>query len=155
MNVWATLLLIGIILLLSMRSLVVAQGPPFAQFLTENDAWCQLNNNQSTADILISGEVDTSRFELQLEIKGKMETLVNLPSGVFTLFLNNQLGRNEYIIHKVVEYQEYDVLETDVYDTLVMELAPPMRIRLMPTYIREAIRSSCMPPAPRDAWIPW
>jgi PKD repeat protein len=68
--------------------------------------------------------VDTSRFELLVELRGKMETLVNLPSGIFTLFLNNQLGRNEYIIHKVIEHQEFLDLETEVFDTLVMEVHP-------------------------------
>ncbi len=124
MNVRAARLFMGIILMISMRSLVVAQSLPNAEFLTQDDAWCQMSNNQRTAEILITGEVDTSRFELQMEIKGKMETLVNLPAGVFTLFLNNQLGRNEYIIHKVIEYQEYDQLETDIHDTLLMEVHP-------------------------------
>lgn len=112
------------IALLAMAGKAVAQGPPFAEFLTEDDAWCQLSNNQRTAEILITGEVDTSRFDLQVELRGKMETLVNLPSGIFTLFLNNQLGRNEYIIHKVIEHQEYFDLETEVHDTLVMEVHP-------------------------------
>jgi PKD repeat protein len=112
------------IFLLMMAGKAVAQGPPFAEFLTEDDAWCQKTSNQSTAEILITGEVDTSRFELQVELSGKMETLVNLPSGIFILFLNNQLGRNEYIIHKVIEHQEYDDLETEVFDTLVIEVHP-------------------------------
>jgi PKD repeat protein len=112
------------IFLMTMAGKAVAQGPPFAEFLTEDDAWCQRSSNQSTAEILITGEVDTSRFELQVELRGKMETLVNLPSGIFTLFLNNQLGRNEYIIHRVIEYQEFDELETEVSDTLVIEVHP-------------------------------
>ncbi len=124
MNVRAPQRFTGIILLLLLGGVVLAQGPPFAEFLTEDDAWCQLSNNQSTAEILITGEVDTSRFELLMELRGKMETLVNLPSGVFTLFLNNQLGRNEYIIHKVIEHQEYLDLETEVFDTLVIEVHP-------------------------------
>ena len=115
-------LFIGIIFFLSVEGIAVAQGPPFAEFLTQDDGWCVLSNNQSIAEILITGEVDTSRFELLVELRGKMETLVNLPSGIFTLFLNNQLGRNEYIIHKVIEHQEYMDLETEVFDTLVMEV---------------------------------
>ncbi|MDX1333522.1 MAG: PKD domain-containing protein, partial [Robiginitalea sp.] len=107
-----------------MGGLVMAQGPPNAVFLTDDEAWCDRDNNQSTAEILITGEVDTSRFELHLELRGAPQTLVNLPEGVFTLFLNNQLGRNEYIIHKVVEIQEDDVLETEVGDTLVIEVHP-------------------------------
>ena len=117
-------LFIGMIVFLWVEGFAVAQGPPFAEFLTEDDAWCELSNNQTTAEILITGDVDTSRFELLVELRGKMETLVNLPSGVFTLFLNNQLGRNEYIIHKVIEHQEYEDLETEIFDTLVMEIHP-------------------------------
>jgi PKD repeat protein len=124
MNVRAAKLSIGMIFFLLVEGFALAQGPPNAQFLTEDDAWCQLSNNQSTAEILITGEVDTSRFELLVELRGKMETLVNLPSGIFILFLNNQLGRNEYIIHKVIEHQEYFDLETEVFDTLVMEVHP-------------------------------
>jgi PKD repeat protein len=118
----ASQLFLGIIFFLSVEGVAVAQGPPFAEFLTQDDAWCEQSNNQSIAEILITGEVDTSRFELLVELRGKMETLVNLPSGIFTLFLNNQLGRNEYIIHKVIEHQKYLDLETEVFDTLVMEV---------------------------------
>jgi len=124
MNERVSQLFLGIILFLTMEGLAVAQGPPYAEFITEDDAWCELSNNQTTAEILITGEVDTSRFELLVELRGKMETLVNLPSGTFTLFLNNQLGRNEYIIHKVIEHQAYDDPETEVFDTLVMEVHP-------------------------------
>lgn len=124
MKVRASLLFIWVIFFLSVEGNAVAQGPPFAEFLTEDAAWCQLSNNQTTAEILITGDVDTSRFELLVEIRGNMETLVNLPSGIFTLYLNNQLGRNEYIIHKVIEHQEYNDLETEVFDTLVMEVHP-------------------------------
>ncbi len=124
MKVRASLLFIWVILFLSVERNAVAQGPPFAEFLTEDAAWCQLSNNQTTAEILITGDVDTSRFELLVEIRGNMETLVNLPSGIFILYLNNQLGRNEYIIHKVIEHQEYNDLETMVFDTLVMEVHP-------------------------------
>lgn len=117
-------LFIGMTVFLWVEGIAVAQGPPFAEFLTEDDAWCELSNNQNTAEIMITGEVDTSRFELLVELRGKMETLVNLPSGIFTLFLNNQLGRNEYIIHKVIEHQAYFDLETEVFDTLLMEVYP-------------------------------
>jgi PKD repeat protein len=124
MEARASRLFIWIIVFLSVEGAALAQGPPFAEFLTEDDAWCELNNNQTSAEILISGDVDTSRFELLVELRGKMETLVNLPSGIFTLYLNNQLGRNEYIIHKVIEHQEYLDLETEVFDTLVMVVHP-------------------------------
>ncbi|MCK4879579.1 MAG: PKD domain-containing protein [Bacteroidales bacterium] len=100
------------------------QDPPFAEILTADAAWCQRSNNLTTAEILITGDIDTSRFDLVVGIRGTRDTLVNLPSGIFTLYLNNQLGSNEYIVYKIIEYQEYNTLENDVNDTLIMEVHP-------------------------------
>ena len=83
-----------------------------------------LDDNLTVAEILITGEIDTSRFDLVVGIQGTRDTLVNLPSGIFSLYLNNQLGRNEYIVYKLIEYQEYSTLENDVNDTLIMEVYP-------------------------------
>lgn len=124
MHVRTSQLFIGIILFLWAEGLAVAQGPPWAEFLTNDAAWCEGSTDQNTAEILITGEEAESRFELLVELKGNMETLVNLSSGVFTLYLNNQPGQNEYIIHKVIEHQEFNDLETEVFDTLVMEIHP-------------------------------
>lgn len=124
MHVRTSQLFIGIILFLWAEGLAVAQGPPWAGFLTNDAAWCEGSADQNTAEILITGEEAESRFELLVELKGNMETLVNLSSGVFTLYLNNQPGQNEYIIHKVIEHQEFNDLETEVFDTLVMEIHP-------------------------------
>lgn len=100
------------------------QDLPSAEILTYDAAWCELSNNLTVAEILITGEIDTSRFDLVVSLRGSMDTLVNLPSGIFSLFLNNQLGRNEYIVYKVIEYQEYSTLENEVNDTLIMEVHP-------------------------------
>ena len=99
-----------------------AQDPPFARILTADSAWCQQANNRTTAEILITGDVDTSRFDLVVDLRGTRDTLVNLSSGVFTLFLNNQTGRNEYALIKIIEHQEYSELENDLSDVLVMEV---------------------------------
>ena len=122
MNVRAILLFILIFGLLTTAG--HGQDLPSAEILTADAAWCELANNQTVAEILITGEIDTSRFDLVVSIRGSRDTLVNLPSGIFTLFLNNSMGRNEYIVHKVVEYQEYNTLENDVNDTLIMEVHP-------------------------------
>jgi len=98
------------------------QDLPSAEILTADAAWCYLSDNLTVAEILITGEIDTSRFDLVVAIQGSRDTLVNLPSGIFQLYLNNQLGRNEYIVYKVIEYQEYFTLENDVNDTLIMEV---------------------------------
>ena len=80
------------------------QEPPFAEILTADSSWCQQNNNLTVAEILITGDIDTSRFDLVVDIKGTRDTLVNLSSGIFQLYLNNQVGRNIYIIHKIKLY---------------------------------------------------
>jgi PKD repeat protein len=118
----AILLIILIISLLNTAG--YGQDLPSAEILTADAAWCELSDNLTLAEILITGEIDTSRFDLVVSIQGTRDTLVNLPSGIFPLYLNNQLGRNEYIIFKVIEYQEWDILENDVYDTLIMEVYP-------------------------------
>lgn len=100
------------------------QDPPFAEFLTADAAWCELSDNHTVAEILITGVIDTSRFDLIMEIQGIRDTLVNLPSGIFSLFLNNRLGINEYIIFDVIEHQEFDDIENEVNDTLIMEVFP-------------------------------
>jgi len=122
MNVQAKLLFILISGLLTTAG--HGQDLPSAEILTADAAWCELANNQTSAEILITGEIDTSRFDLVMSIRGTRDTLVNLPSGVFTLFLNNSPGRNEYIVHQVTEYQEYNKLKNDVNDTLLMEVYP-------------------------------
>ncbi len=100
------------------------QDLPSAEILTSDAEWCQLPDNLTVAEILITGEIDTSRFDLIVGIRGTRDTLVNLPSGIFELYLNNQLGYNEYIVYKVIEYQEYNTLENDVYDTLIIQVHP-------------------------------
>ncbi len=59
-----------------------------------------------------------------MEIQGIRDTLVNLPSGIFSLFLNNRLGQNVYIIYKIIEHQDFNDIENEVNDTLVMEVHP-------------------------------
>ncbi|MCK4991354.1 MAG: hypothetical protein KAS29_12740, partial [Bacteroidales bacterium] len=118
----AILLFILIIILLPVDG--HGQDLPSAEILTADAAWCDLSDNLTVAEILITGEIDTSRFDLVVAIQGTRDTLVNLPSGIFQLYLNNQLGLNEYIVYKVIEYQEYFTLENDVNDTLIMEVYP-------------------------------
>ncbi|RLD70156.1 MAG: hypothetical protein DRI98_08675, partial [Bacteroidetes bacterium] len=117
-------LLLFILFLLLRPNAGHGQDFPSAEILTADAAWCDLGDNLTVAEILITGEIDTSRFDLVVGIQGTRDTLVNLPSGIFSLYLNNQLGRNEYIVYKLIEYQEYSTLENDVYDTLIMEVYP-------------------------------
>lgn len=118
----ALLLFLLLIILLPFKGL--GQDLPSAEILTPDAAWCELSDNLKIAEILITGEIDTSRFDLVVGIQGTRDTLVNLPSGIFQLYLNNQLGSNKYIVYEVVEHQEYTTLKNDVYDTLVMEVYP-------------------------------
>ena len=100
------------------------QDPPFAEILTADAAWCELSDNHSVAEILITGLIDSSRFDLIMDIQGTRDTLVNLPSGIFSLFLNNRPGQNLYIIHNIIEHQEFNDISNEVNDTLVMEVHP-------------------------------
>ena len=64
----AVLLFIWISYLLPATGL--GQELPFAEILTADSAWCQQSNNLTTAEILITGEIDTSRFDLIVDVKG-------------------------------------------------------------------------------------
>jgi len=111
----AVLLIIVFICLLSTAG--YGQDLPSAEILTADAAWCELSNNLRVAEILITEEIDTSRFDLVVGIQGTRDTLVNLPSDIFSLYLNNQLGRNEYIVYKAwITYSsgEQEILTGDV-----------------------------------------
>ena len=96
---------------------------PFAEILTPDSAWCQEANNQAIADILITG-TDSSSFDLVLDIRGLRDTLFNMASDTFSIFLNNQLGTNTYALVKIIEHHGDNSCETDLSDTLIMEVYP-------------------------------
>ena len=120
MKVRASLLYILLISILPATGF--GQDPPFARFLTADSAWCRQSSNLTVAEILITGLVDTSRFDLVVGIRGTRDTLQNLSSGIFDLYLNNQTGRNEYILYKIIEHQIYMTFENDLSDTLIMQV---------------------------------
>jgi len=97
--------------------------PPFAEFLTSDGAWCQTADNQSTAEILIDGS-ENSTFELILEVQGIRDTLVNLSNGTVPILLNNEAGLNQYNLVKIIEYHGNNTCETELFDTLNMEVHP-------------------------------
>ena len=93
--------------------------PPFASFLTPDSAWCQRANNSSMGSIVIFG-IDTSRFDLIYESRGRIDTLFNMSADTFDLFLNNIPGENLYILKKVIEHHGGNFCETELSDTLRM-----------------------------------
>lgn len=97
--------------------------PPFAEFLTPDSAWCQTDNNQSVGEILISGS-ENSTYDLVINTRDGLVTLPNLSQGTFSLPLDNELGLNPYILVQVIEYHGNIVCETDLSDTLLMEVHP-------------------------------
>lgn len=97
--------------------------PPFASFLTPDSAWCQQQNNSAMGSIAIFG-LDTSSFDLVYEAHGRLDTLFNMPSDTFDLFLNNLPGENLYILKKVIEHHGSNFCETELNDTLRMEVYP-------------------------------
>ena len=107
---------------------------PFAEILTFDSAWCQEANNQSQAKILILGS-DASTFDLVLEIGGSLDTLFNLSSDTLTLDLDNQPGRNEYVLRKVIEHHGGSSCEADLDDHLFMDVFPRPDMTVNATYI--------------------
>lgn len=97
--------------------------PPFAEFLTPHGAWCQTTDNQSVADILISGD-ENSTFDLILEVLGVSDTLRNLPNDTVSILLDNEAGLNQYSLVKIIEYHGSNTCETELFDTLNMEVHP-------------------------------
>jgi len=110
---------------------LVVMEPPFAEFLTPDAAWCQTDNNQSLGDILISGS-GNSTFELVLDIQGVRDTLRNLTNDTLSILLDNEDGLNQYTLVKIIEYHGGISCETELFDTLNMEvhLMPEMELEM-------------------------
>lgn len=117
-------LLLFILFLSLLPATGFGQDPPYAEFLTSDSAWCQQSSNLTVAEILITGLRDTSRFDLVIGIRGTRDTLLNLSSGIFDLYLNNQTGRNEYILYKIIEHQTLLNFENELSDTVIMQVNP-------------------------------
>jgi len=108
--------------------------PPFAEILTFDSAWCEEANNQSQAEILILGSPG-STFDLVLEIGGSLDTLFNLPPDTVTLDLDNEAGRNEYVLRKVIEHHATQSCETELDDHLFMDVYPRPDMTVNASYI--------------------
>jgi PKD repeat protein len=107
--------------------------PPFAEILTPDSAWCERDNNQTTGDILITG-TDSSTYDLVLDIRGSRDTIRNLSGDTVSIFLDNDLGLNEYYLVKIIEYHGNNSCETDLFDTLMMEVYPMPDMTLRTSY---------------------
>jgi PKD repeat protein len=107
---------------------------PFAEILTFDSAWCQQDNNQSVAHILIIGS-DTSTFDLVMEIEGSLDTIFNLSAGTLALTLDNEPGRNEYVLRKVIEHHGASTCEADLDDHLIMDIYPGPDMTVTTSYI--------------------
>lgn len=103
--------------------LLLVLEPPFAEFQTSDSAWCQAGNNHSQAEIMISGSVN-SVFDLVLNTREGLDTLQGLSRGIFSLPLENQIGENPYVLVKIIEYRNNTFCETDLSDTLLLEVHP-------------------------------
>ena len=102
-------------------TLVHVVVPPFAAFLTPDSAWCQQANNSSMATIAFFG-LDTSTFDLIYESRSRIDTLFNMSADTFDLFLNNLPGENLYVLKKVIEYHGSNFCETELNDSLRMNV---------------------------------
>jgi PKD repeat protein len=106
---------------------------PFAEFLTPDFDWCQKADNQTFADVLISG-ADNSSFDLVLDIQGSRDTLRNLSNGTNSISLTNVAGLNQYNLVKIIEYHGNNSCETELFDTLNLEIHPLPEMELTATY---------------------
>ncbi len=104
-------------------ALLAVMDPPFAEFLTLDSSWCQALDNKSYGDILISG-TDSTTYDLVMDVKGVRDTLKNLTSGTFSIFLDNEPGLNQYSLVKVIEHHGGNSCDTDLFDTLSMQVFP-------------------------------
>lgn len=115
-------------------ALIEVSDPPFAEILTFDSAWCQQADNQSQAEILIIG-ASTSTFDLVMEIGGSLDTIFNLSADTFLLDLNNEPGRNEYVLRKVIEHNGSSSCEMELDDHLIMDVYPTPDMTVNASYI--------------------
>ncbi len=108
-------------------------NPPYAEFLTPDSAWCQAANNQSQADILISG-TDSTTFDLVIDIQEVRDTMRNLSNGEISIMLNNGPGLNQYGLVKVIEHHGSHSCESDLADILTNEIHPLPQMDLTMDY---------------------
>jgi len=112
---------------------LIVYEPPYAEFLTADSAWCEADNNQSEGEILISGS-ESSSFDLVLSTGESLDTLEQLSAGTFSLPLDNRPGKNAYILVKVMEHHDNFYCETELADTLLMEVHPMPLMELSMQY---------------------
>ncbi|MCD4709427.1 MAG: hypothetical protein K8R52_01155 [Bacteroidales bacterium] len=112
---------------------LAVMDPPYAEFLTPDSAWCETENNQSVGDIVISG-TDSSTFELVIDIRGTRDTLRNLSNDTLSISLNNGVGLNQYNLVKIIEHHGNISCETELSDTLNMEVHPLPVMELSANY---------------------
>ncbi len=98
-------------------------GIPDASLITNDTAWCEQPDNQSAARVVIFG-ADTSLFDLVLESNGTLDTIFDLTADTLLLTLDHQVGRNEYILKKVIEKHAANSCDADLNDTLIVEVYP-------------------------------
>jgi len=107
---------------------------PFAEILSFDSAWCEEADNSSRARILIVGD-QSSTFDLIMEIRGSLDTLYNLSADTITLDLDNEPGRNEYVLRKVIEYHGGSSCEAELDDHLFMDVYPRPDMTVNATYV--------------------
>ena len=76
--------------------------------------------------------LDTSTYDLIYESRGRIDTLFNMSADTFDLFLNNMPGENLYILKKVIEHHGANFCETELSDTLRMDVlaSPPLSFQI-------------------------
>jgi len=106
---------------------------PTAGFLTPDSTWCEEENNETTADILIGGSTGTT-FDLIMNVQGTVDTLNGLLAGTTEFLLDNQPGENEYQLLKVIEHHGANSCEKILNDVLKMQVNPKPALTIEALY---------------------
>jgi len=112
---------------------IVVVDIPSAAFLTPDSTWCQEENNQSTADVLITG-TDSSTFDLVINFHGTVDTIKGLSGGISQIMLDNEPGVNEYQLLKVIEHHGANSCEQILSDVLTNRVNPRPELTLDAQY---------------------
>lgn len=115
-------------------TVIIVADIPGAEILSPDSAWCDLPDNTTIGKILITGDDSTSLFDLVVDFQGTVDTLFNLPADTLELELDNQVGMNRYALRKVIEHHGNTSCETELKDTLSLEVYPKPDMSLQTTW---------------------
>lgn len=112
----------------------LAADPPTAVILSPDTSWCEASSNLSQASIELIGAEAGTTFDLHLSVRGRLDTLENLPAGIFTIYLQNVVGENLYIVREIIEHQQFADVLNPVHDSLLVRVHPLPEVSYQTSY---------------------